>query len=305
MQIVKLIIFVFFIVGVGVCSADWFEDFESYNTIVSDDIIFYIQDGQFWEDQPDVLWHRYGSGDYFAILDPAANFSGSPLFSTFIPNVGGNNTKMLWELWYGTPAWYNRSLGTVGLLDNVVVTAEVAVAGPAVHTAWPFANHIMLGGVAIGLSANKISYAKLSPGQAPAPDNISILTPFGNPVLVNTWYEVKIVYHQMPGINDDIADIYCRQKGSADWITVATDFATDSDLGTELYVVGQNGPKEYLGFIDNINVAITPKSCGDPGTPDYLSADINKDCNVNLEDLAQLAYQWYGCTDPANLECVF
>ncbi len=306
MQVKKLIMCVVFLAaGACICSADWFEDFESYNTIVSDDIILYITDGNFWEDQPDVPWHRYGSDDYFAILDPAASFSGTPLFSTYVPNVGGNNTKMLWELWYGTYAWYHRSLGAVGALDNVVATAEVAVAGPSVHTAWPLANHIMVGGVAIGISANKISYSKIVPGQAPAPNNVSIFTPVGNPILVNTWYEVKIVYYQMPGANNDIADIYYRQKGTTDWVTVVTDFATGSDLGTELFVVGQNGPKEYLGFIDNISVAITSKSCGDPGTPDFLPGDINKDCNVNLADLAELAYQWYGCTDPANLECVF
>lgn len=253
MQVKRMVMCAVFLATVACfCSADWFEDFESYNTIVADDITFYKSDGQFWEDQPDVPWQRYVDDDLhndrFVILDPTANFSGSPLYSTYVPNVGGNNTKMLWELWYGLPAWYNRSLGTVDASEKVIATAEVAIAGPSVHTAWPFANHIMVGGVAVGISANRISYGRLSPGQAPAPNNVGILTPFGSPILANTWYEVKIVYHQVPGLNNDIADIYCRQKGTEDWITVVSNFATDSDLGTELFVVGQNGPQEYMGF---------------------------------------------------------
>ncbi len=45
-----------------------------------------------------------------------------------------------------------------------------------------------------------------------------------------------------------------------------------------------------------------PEKCGDPGTP-YQTADINKDCYVNLKDLAVLGQEWLKCTDPNNAAC--
>ena len=40
--------------------------------------------------------------------------------------------------------------------------------------------------------------------------------------------------------------------------------------------------------------------CGDQG---YLSADINRDCHVNLMDLAMMAQQWLACTMPGQAGC--
>ena len=46
----------------------------------------------------------------------------------------------------------------------------------------------------------------------------------------------------------------------------------------------------------------TPEKCGDPGTW-YVSGDINKDCRVDLKDMAILAGTWLRCTDPQDANC--
>lgn len=58
-------------------------------------------------------------------------------------------------------------------------------------------------------------------------------------------------------------------------------------------------------IIPNINVTIEPDQwCGQTGTT-YMAADINRDCQVNLDDIAMLAAQWLTCTNPANPDCEF
>ncbi len=55
--------------------------------------------------------------------------------------------------------------------------------------------------------------------------------------------------------------------------------------------------------IPDINVVIEPDQwCGQTGTT-YTAADINRDCEVNLYDMAMMAAQWLGCTNPANPDC--
>jgi hypothetical protein len=46
-----------------------------------------------------------------------------------------------------------------------------------------------------------------------------------------------------------------------------------------------------------------PASCGDDGT-EYLPADFNEDCYVNLEDIVYFAQLWLECTDPQNQDCI-
>lgn len=47
-----------------------------------------------------------------------------------------------------------------------------------------------------------------------------------------------------------------------------------------------------------------PDKCGDPGT-DYLKGDVNKDCRVDFKDVAEVALDWLGCTDPQDPNCAW
>jgi len=42
--------------------------------------------------------------------------------------------------------------------------------------------------------------------------------------------------------------------------------------------------------------------CGDPGT-EYLTYDLNQDCDVDEKDMTELAGEWLNCTDPTNSYC--
>lgn len=43
-------------------------------------------------------------------------------------------------------------------------------------------------------------------------------------------------------------------------------------------------------------------SCGDYGTA-YLAADTDQDCDVDIDDVKELAEDWLKCTDPADINC--
>ena len=45
-----------------------------------------------------------------------------------------------------------------------------------------------------------------------------------------------------------------------------------------------------------------PDKCGDPGTW-YVSGDINRDCEVDFKDMAELCNTWLRCTDPQDANC--
>jgi hypothetical protein len=45
-----------------------------------------------------------------------------------------------------------------------------------------------------------------------------------------------------------------------------------------------------------------PEVCGEPGTA-FLPIDRNRDCIVNFKEFAQLAAEWFKCTDPARGTC--
>lgn len=50
-------------------------------------------------------------------------------------------------------------------------------------------------------------------------------------------------------------------------------------------------------------VADIPTACGESGT-EYLPADLNYDCHVNIADFAMMAQQWLLCTDPEEQDCL-
>ena len=63
-----------------------------------------------------------------------------------------------------------------------------------------------------------------------------------------------------------------------------------------------NSSSSYV-FVDDFLSGIKPEFCGDLGTF-YLPGDANKDCQVNILDLAILGSSWLECNDPQNaVEC--
>jgi hypothetical protein len=65
--------------------------------------------------------------------------------------------------------------------------------------------------------------------------------------------------------------------------------------GTQAIVRG------YTGTIDNVVIEFFAPECGDWG---YLPADLNRDCYVNLADIAIMAASWLDCTDPDGDGCI-
>ncbi len=64
--------------------------------------------------------------------------------------------------------------------------------------------------------------------------------------------------------------------------------------------IGEN----FWGWIDEARVSLanmTPPPCGYWG---YTLGDLNKDCYVDIKDLAEMAAKWLGCTEPQESGCV-
>ena len=62
----------------------------------------------------------------------------------------------------------------------------------------------------------------------------------------------------------------------------------------------------YIGYnsleIQNATFAKAYYPCGEEGTV-YLPGDLNKDCYIDMVDLAEFLEDWLECTDPVNEEC--
>ena len=71
------------------------------------------------------------------------------------------------------------------------------------------------------------------------------------------------------------------------------------------HTVVSNDSNYTLDGLDDVSVSITDNDpyCGDSNTI-YLLGDLNKDCYVNLLDIAVLASEWMMCTDPADPLCI-
>ena len=58
------------------------------------------------------------------------------------------------------------------------------------------------------------------------------------------------------------------------------------------------------GAAYDFDTQINKVSANECGYWGYLDSDLNKDCKVDLGDLAIMVQEWLGCTDPADAECV-
>ncbi len=59
---------------------------------------------------------------------------------------------------------------------------------------------------------------------------------------------------------------------------------------------------DYAAYVSYVSGPGPSHSCGEPGQV-YLTADLDKDCYVNLKDLAILAADWLECTDLSDPAC--
>ena len=90
------------------------------------------------------------------------------------------------------------------------------------------------------------------------------------------------------------------------WHEVTIDLDdTCTDINTIVFratTFQYNSSSSYV-FVDDFLSGIKPEFCGDVGTF-YLPGDANKDCQVNMLDLAVLGSSWLECNDPQNaVEC--
>ena len=84
--------------------------------------------------------------------------------------------------------------------------------------------------------------------------------------------------------------------------------------------IGASYQTQYTGYMDNVfasdrhltgdemlalhetGLPYVTQDCGDLGT-EYLDADLNDDCYVNLADVAMFASQWMLCNNPPDVAC--
>ncbi len=71
-------------------------------------------------------------------------------------------------------------------------------------------------------------------------------------------------------------------------------------LQPRTFVLNWAGQLPYPQGQDLINPE--PNECGDPGTF-YYAGDLNKDCRVDLFDMAMFCGDWLGCTEPNRVNC--
>ena len=87
-----------------------------------------------------------------------------------------------------------------------------------------------------------------------------------------------------------------------EWQQIEAGAPTELEAGTEI-----NKPIAFTGLLPyppaEDYVADIPTACGESGT-EYLPADVNQDCYVNLADFAMMAQQWLLCTNPEDQDCL-
>ena len=86
---------------------------------------------------------------------------------------------------------------------------------------------------------------------------------------------------------------------------VRNDFRQDRRFHTISHTTISSDPSLNDMIIAGVDVTIEPDQwCGQTGTT-YKVSDINRDCEVNIDDLAKIASQWLECTNPDNPDCEF
>ncbi len=283
----------------------------NYVDLWSDDFESYAVNQSYWsgESQAGVPWYNISNPVQYGRIFKLGCRPADPGTATDW-KIQDNESGILFGLGWNK-VWYSRDIvGTdpnvIGATSTIEITAQLANyshTGTAGHPSWPLGDHLVVGGVAIGIGGDDMTYQVLNANPpAVVIDNTTVTRVA--PVLFKTWYDVKIVYKKIEGTNNDKADLYYKLASSQDWIAAASDLQLSQDLGSKVYLFVYGA--DQLGAVDNIAVKVmlpSAQNCGDSGTV-YLPADINKDCYVDFEDISEMAAVWLGCTEPDQLNCL-
>ncbi len=131
--------------------------------------------------------------------------------------------------------------------------------------------------------------------------------------LTGSQHKIRIVRH--PGVYNDpfdspYVDIYVDGNleytgGRSDEGGIMGDSSAYQDW---IYMGSLAGSARYHVKTDYVRMDFTgpyePGTGGECGDFGYLKGDFNRNCVVDLEDLAKLAEGWVLCTDPADPSCV-
>lgn len=170
--------------------------------------------------------------------------------------LGDNSTKKLSGSSYNYGAWHAHDIGSYNDYDILELTAQVAVKNTSTHSTWPIACHIWLGGVALGLSGDNISYGQIEEARyiyTNEPSTPPFTTLESASIDPNVWYDLKILYRQIDGNNNDLADLYYRKSSDTEWTCIVTDFHTGSDArDSNSFCTVFCNDATYPGCIDNI-----------------------------------------------------
>ena len=112
----------------------------------------------------------------------------------------------------------------------------------------------------------------------------------------DTWYRFKVTYD----IARDALSVDICEDGDVCWINIYSGTSAQgrpvSPRDVSVHSIGA-----HLA-VDEVLVSYFPAVCGDPHT-EYIAADLNRDCWVDIEDVSLLSSGWLNCTDPAVAGC--
>jgi hypothetical protein len=226
-------LFLFVLIGTVVLHADWYEGFESYEVAQKN-----------WCQILGVPWQSISERE--AAVKTVSSQSGV-------------TTKALCFQPWRYNVWHCRPL--TGFDPEVApkfVTLTANVMIPKhLHEVWPFANHVAIGNVAIGISGGRITYGRVTRSHTTRKQGALPITSFtkvGEHISPDTWYEVKIEYRHISGVNNDLATLSYRMLGDQKWNLVKSDFQAEADLENDptVYLIGDTGPPRYMGCIDKV-----------------------------------------------------
>lgn len=99
-------------------------------------------------------------------------------------------------------------------------------------------------------------------------------------------------------------------QGGSEIFTIVVNAVDDAIVegdhsGTISHTITSDDASYTVLTFDDVAVTIEDNEpyCGDSNTI-YLLGDLNRDCYVNLLDIAELALEWMMCTDPADPLCI-
>ena len=257
----------------------------------------------------DLLVYRPGNGEWFSCITQSSGafgiaFSGYLAWGSYqndgyVGDINGDGRIDLLLYSWGSGRWIVGYTGVGGVMSS----GSAEVYGPFLEGAdIPMVDDISGDGkddIVISRPNNAEWFSGITTSAgAISFDTGSYLSDFGG---ADQLYDPNTWDGKLGDVNGDgKADLVIRHRESGEWRSGVTD-ANGAFTATGSSVFGWllEGDIPLTG---DVGAPAGLDNCGDLGTV-YLTADFNKDCYVNFEDLAVLAGSWIWCTDPANSAC--